>query len=91
MAPNLNMEQRKQYVAVEKEFVEELLEDTDDCKWVYQTLIELALLDQKLGGSRTDSKHIETKQWLEKLMQLDPLRTGRWQDLKASLDIASVR
>lgn len=98
MAPNLSNDQRRQYVIKEREFVEELLEDADDCKWIYQTLIELRLLDQRLAEAKTAAENNETKQWLEKLMQLDPLRKGRWEDLQKSVlnapisgDIASSR
>ena len=90
MAPNLSTEDRRSYVEAEREFVKELLEDTEDCKWIYQALIELALLDDKLKGSITVASMEEVNERLEKLKKLDPLRRGRWQDLERTLESLSV-
>lgn len=90
MAPNLSTEERKSYVEAERGFVEELLEDTEDCKWIYQALIELALLNYKLEGSIKASSKKEVNERLEKLKKLDPLRRGRWQDLEKTLGSLSA-
>ena len=90
MAPNLSTKERQSYVEAEREFVEELLEDTEDCKWIYQALIELALLDYKLEGSIRDPTKEEVHERLEKLKKLDPLRIGRWRDLEKTLGSLST-
>lgn len=86
MVPDLSSEERLAYVASEQEFVEELLEDTDDCKWIYQSLIELAFLEARLKGSEIG---IERKkrilEWLDSLKSLDSLRLGRWNDLEQTV------
>jgi geranylgeranyl transferase type-2 subunit alpha len=88
MAPRLSTQQRQKYVAEEVAFVEDLLEDTDDCKWIYQSLIDLTLLRATLGGQSLDSSQKKDLQlWLNKLRALDPLRKGRWDDLARSCDI----
>lgn len=86
MVPDLNLEERLAYVKSEQEFVEELLEDTDDCKWIYQSLIELAFLEAKLSGSDIGSERKQSiRKWLEKLKTLDSLRLGRWNDLEKAV------
>ncbi len=85
MAPNLNDTERLEYLVVERGFVEEILEDTTDCKWVYQALIELALLEAKLDGAMSQQSKTNVLEWLEELKSLDPLRLGRWRDLENSL------
>ena len=86
MAPNLDNTQRKEYLATEQDFIEEILEDTTDCKWVYQAMIELALLEAKLDGGLSPSSRTNVLEWLEKLKSLDSLRMGRWLDLENSID-----
>ncbi|RMD41261.1 hypothetical protein DV735_g3847, partial [Chaetothyriales sp. CBS 134920] len=86
MAPNLSDEERQEYLAKEREFVEELLEDADDCKWVFQALVEIALIQAEVGRGRIEEEQRERVQaHLEKLKRLDPLRKGRWADLEQKL------
>ena len=81
IAPDLSKEQRLDYVHREREFIEDLLEDAEDSKWVYQALVECAVLESKLVGSLPMSVMESIGQWLEKLKQIDPLRKGRWDDM----------
>lgn len=86
MASNLSNEERLEYVNQEREFVEELLEDTDDCKWIYQALIELTSLEVKLRNSTFSSEQVDAiRGWLDRLKSLDPLRIGRWNDFEQAL------
>ena len=86
MAPNLSKEERKQYLVGETEFIEELLEDTDDCKWVYQALVDLAFLEANLNSGMSNEVKEKTRDHIHKLTTLDPLRKGRWIDLEKALD-----
>ena len=86
MAPNLSTEDRLQYVVQERQFIEELLEDVDDCKWVYQALIECVQLQTRLEGRQPQERREEMLAWLSKLIGLDPLRKGRWLDLRRVLE-----
>ena len=85
MAPELTVEQRLEYVKAEQGFIEELMEDAEDCKWVYQGLIECALIEAKLAGQLSDETNNSIRGWLGKLKKLDPLRIGRWKDTEAML------
>jgi geranylgeranyl transferase type-2 subunit alpha len=86
IAPNLSREQRLNYLEGQVAYVFEILEDTSDCKWVYQTLIDLARLYKRNAGSWPPRiQAADILQWMEQLEKLDPLRMGRWADLKAEL------
>lgn len=85
MAPNLSDMERLEYVATEQTFIEELLEDAEDSKWVYQALIECALLKGKLTGSLPAGAKNDIRTWLDNLKKLDPLRNGRWNDTERAL------
>ena len=51
MAPDLTNAQRLEYLDREMEFIDEVLEDADDCKWVYQALIDCTVLKAETIGS----------------------------------------
>lgn len=85
IAPELSNTERLKYVEKEQEFIEELLEDAEDSKWVYQGLMECALLKAKLTGELSAEVRTNIKSWLEKLNELDPLRNGRWKDTEEVL------
>jgi geranylgeranyl transferase type-2 subunit alpha len=85
MAPNLSTADRLEYVRQEQDFIRELLEDTDDCKWIYQGLMELAFLESRLHAiPLSEEQQSEVMTWLERLKALDPLRKGRWDDVMSS-------
>ncbi|KAG9768633.1 Geranylgeranyl transferase type-2 subunit alpha [Exophiala dermatitidis] len=85
MAPNLTNKQRLDYIAGEKQYIEEVLEDASDCKWAYQALIECTLLEAKLQSQKLhEDDRIKVLGWLGELKKLDPLRKGRWLDMEQS-------
>ena len=109
MAPNLSPAERLQYLHKEREFVEEMLDpdgddagegaDVDDCKWIFQRLIDIVLIGGRVKASQeggegaastnqylSKDEQTDVKKWLKKLYVLDPLRRGRWQDLEKSLE-----
>ncbi|KAK5086448.1 Rab geranylgeranyltransferase [Lithohypha guttulata] len=85
MMPDLSNESRLTYVKAEQEFIEDLIEDVEDSKWVYQALIECALIEAKLVNGLSEKMRTNIKVWLDKLKQLDPLRRGRWIDTEQRL------
>lgn len=85
MAPELSDDERLNYVKAEQEFIEDLLEDAEDSKWVYQALMECALIEAKLLGRLSADVRRKIRAWLAKLKELDPLRSGRWADTEQSL------
>ncbi|KIW13965.1 hypothetical protein PV08_06746 [Exophiala spinifera] len=85
MAPNLTTEQRLKYIASEREYIEEVLEDAEDCQWARKALIECALLEAKLNKSMEEDDKQKVLAWLNELKLRDPLRRGRWLDMEQAL------
>ena len=85
MAPSLSTDEKLAYISREREFIEEILKDARDCKWVYQALIECHLLRGKLEGSVPAEAKADIQLLLLELKKLDPLRLGRWQGLERLL------
>ncbi|CAN8104181.1 unnamed protein product [Discula destructiva] len=85
---DLTPQDRVSYVAREIADIKDLLEDYDDCKLLFERLmdytLELAALEKRQPSS--DEKAALTS-WLLKLRELDPLRTGRWNDVQKQLSL----
>jgi len=84
IAPHLSRDQRQKYIDQEIDFIKDLAEDYTDVKWIYQALFEYTSLSSRLGANINDVR-ADRNDWLKKLQAMDPLRTGRWRDLEASL------
>ena len=87
LAPHLSVSDRLNYISKEIEFVEELLDEFDDCKWIYQALMDCKLLLAKVRGSMSEQDREKVKICLSELKKLDPLRKGRWIDVQQKLGI----
>ena len=90
MAPNLSDTDRLNYLLKEIEFIKEILEDVEDCKWVYQALIECQLLISHIHGSVSTTEKEQLKIWVNELKKQDTLRAGRWIDLEQKLGLDPV-
>lgn len=88
VAPQLTREERLSLVAKEMDIIKELLEDYDDIKWIYETLIEYQLASWRLQNrpAKCDKKS-DVAQWLSRLRTLDCMRKGRWDDMELELGI----
>ena len=86
MAPSLSIEQRLEYVSKEIDDILELLEDAKDCKWIYQSLVQLSLTHRALSGV-WPIRAADMKSWMDELLELDPLRRRRWNDLTKDLNM----
>jgi geranylgeranyl transferase type-2 subunit alpha len=75
---------RRHYFEQEIGRIKEILEDFDDCKWVFQSLLQYCMEYSRHEGTENLSSPSEMMFWLEALMRLDSTRSGRWQDLKKS-------
>ena len=86
IVPNLTPEERNEYVTRQLENLRDMLDGAEDNKWIYNALIEytLALCEMEERRPQADEKE-DCKFWLEELRKLDPLRTGRWEDLENTL------
>ncbi|KAJ5123670.1 hypothetical protein N7448_009767 [Penicillium atrosanguineum] len=82
MAPNLSASERLQYLRDEIEAIQEMLDGAEDCKYIYQALIECTLL---WGGSLQLDDRDQILSWLSELKKIDPLRQHRWLDFERSL------
>lgn len=85
MAPRLSTSDRLRYLRDEIEAIQEMLDGAEDCKYIYQALIECTLLASKVAGSLSDEDRDQILSWLSELKQLDPLRRERWLDFERTL------
>lgn len=86
MAPNLTNPERLEYLGREIDAVQEMLDGAEDCKYIYQVLIDCTLLAAKVRGSLPRDDQANVLGWLREIRKLDPLRQGRWSDFERSLE-----
>lgn len=86
MAPTMSNEQRLEYVSNELENHSEMLDGAEDCKWIYQFLLQLCAIYKELSKDWPPER-AKMSAWIAELHKLDPLRGGRWVDLRTSLDL----
>lgn len=81
-------EERVRYLEQEIESVKEMLDGAEDCKYIYQALLEYSRRRIELGGD-VEEENTEKAMagWLEELKKLDPLREGRWRDMERSMKL----
>ncbi|KAL2862881.1 Rab geranylgeranyltransferase BET4 [Aspergillus lucknowensis] len=86
MLPNLSTTERLEYLQREIDRIQDMLDGAEDCKYLYQALIECTLLIARVEGTTPEGdQKQQILHWLSELKQLDPLRAGRWLDLELSL------
>ncbi|KAJ5777536.1 hypothetical protein N7520_000782 [Penicillium odoratum] len=85
MAPNLTTSERLEYLRQEIENIQEIIDGAEDCKYIYQALIECTMLVSKVTGSLSSQDRNQILSWLSELKQLDPLRERRWLDFERAL------
>ncbi|KAI2708929.1 uncharacterized protein N7518_009066 [Penicillium psychrosexuale] len=85
MAPNLSSSDRLEYIRNEIEEIQEMLDGAEDCKYIYQALIECTLLASKVEGSLSSEDRDQILSWLSEVKKLDPLRRERWLDFEKTL------
>ena len=86
MAPNLNNSERLEYIRQEIEAIQEMLDGAEDCKYIYQALIDCTVLAAKIRGSMTSEDKGNVLGWLAEIKKLDPLRRGRWADFEKAIN-----
>lgn len=86
---DLTVQDRISYMTREIANIKDLLEDYDDCKLLYERLmaytLELATLETRQPSLEEEKAF---RNWLAELRALDPLRTGRWDDVQKKLSLA---
>jgi geranylgeranyl transferase type-2 subunit alpha len=99
-AADLDEGLRKKYLRAEGEKLREMVEGAEDCKYIYQALLENgrrslmmnrgeAIGEGGMHGEEDEMKRMkeEMRGWLGQLRTLDPLRKGRWEDLGRKLGL----
>jgi geranylgeranyl transferase type-2 subunit alpha len=84
---DLTDDDRHRYYGNEIRYIREILEDEEDCKWIYEGLLFLAGACLEINSETKVFTTGDMRSWLEQLKKLDPLRKGRWDDLGRSLGI----
>lgn len=81
MVPGLTGAERMAYLRKEITKLQEMLDGAEDCKWIYQSLINLNILYHELGSEWFEEAS-RVEEYIDELTKLDPVRLGRWNDLK---------
>lgn len=87
MAPDLTDDCRLTYIAEALEVMQDLRECAEDCKWLYQALLQYTTLEHLVNGEPLKAVNGKLAEWLVELHKLDPLRKGRWADLSRTLGL----
>lgn len=86
MAPNLTDSERLEHLGQEIDAIQEMLDGAEDCKYIYQALIDCTLVAAKVRGSMPSGERARVLDWLGEIKKLDPLRRGRWLDFENHLE-----
>jgi geranylgeranyl transferase type-2 subunit alpha len=78
---------RLHYLKQELDNVKEMLDGAEDCKYIYQALLEYSQRYLEVEDDNKKVMTMEMKEWLDELRKSDPLRHGRWSDLENSLGL----
>lgn len=87
IALDLDNGDRQRYYENEMQYIREILEDEEDCKWIYEGLLFLAGAYMEVDSGTKVFTTADMRSWLQQLRRLDPLRSGRWEDLGRSLNL----
>lgn len=82
ITPALTVDEKIAYLRHEIDEIKDLLEDYADVKSIYEALLEYAVALARLEQQRGNSEEGDLETWLTKLRALDPMRTGRWNDVE---------
>lgn len=82
---DLANEERIQYLELQMDTIKDILDGSDDCKYIYQALLTYSAQYLHIEPKAKHINATEMNMWLDQLEKLDPLRKGRWQDLRSTL------
>lgn len=84
MVPGLTPAEKTVYIRKEITKIREMLDGAEECKWIYQSLIHLNILHHKTCNDWFEPpSHVD--EYIDELTKLDPLRLGKWNDLKRQI------
>ena len=81
MAPGLTQTERLAYISKEIMKIREMLDGAEDCKWIYQALVQLNLLYHEVSDDWYEEAS-RVGEYIDAITKLDPQRSRRWNDLK---------
>lgn len=84
---DLTNKHRIDYLDTQFDLLKDMLEDNKDCKWIYLALVTYTPEYLEIDAGNKKITTLELSDWLDQLDQLDPLRKGRWLDLRKSLNL----
>jgi geranylgeranyl transferase type-2 subunit alpha len=86
IAPNLTSEDRVEIVTRQLEVLKDMLDGAEDCKWIYDALIEYTVTLARMEEREIrEDEQADCLQWVAELRKLDTLRGGRWDELELTL------
>lgn len=86
ITPNFTEEDRIEYVTRQLVILKDMLDGAEDCKWIYNALIEYSIALCRMEGRALDlGERQDCAAWLGELRKLDQDRRGRWDDLEKLL------
>lgn len=86
ITPNFTDEDRIEYATKQLVNLRDMLNGAEDCKWIYNALLEYTLALSRMQNRQPQQvDKEECRSWLAELRKLDPLRSGRWDDVEKSL------
>lgn len=88
IVPHLSQEECVAAIDREIEFIEDLLEDYDDIKWIYEALLGYTVAKCKLQKESPEKYTRALSEWLSNIKSLDHQRAQRWNDLAGELHIS---
>ncbi|KAK3902086.1 hypothetical protein C8A05DRAFT_34213 [Staphylotrichum tortipilum] len=90
MTSSLSQQERVEYLSREIAEIKELLDDYGDVKLVYEALFEYTrALCEMEGREATVGERGDLERWLGRLRKLDPMRRGRWEDLRRECGLSA--
>ena len=84
---DMNNGDRVEYFETQMEMLKDMLDGTDDCKWIYQALLTTAQEYLEVESGNKAFSTAEMEEWLSQLERLDPLRKKRWEDWRKNLGL----
>jgi geranylgeranyl transferase type-2 subunit alpha len=87
ITPHFTQQYRVEYVTRQLAILKDMLDGAEDCKWIYDALIEYTMALSKMRERAPEQDESQDcKTWLGELRKLDPDRSGRWDDLEKFLE-----
>lgn len=88
IVPGFTQADRIGYIDRQLLFLNDLLDGAEDSKWIYNALIDCTTAIWEMKGHQIplEARH-DMKMWINELRKVDPLRSGRWDELAGTLGL----